>query len=225
MSNRSEAGLTIIEIMMLGIVAAIAISLVIPRLRASRILHNEEIAIRTFGQILEAERRWGEQLAVKPSSTLDETPDSEAGSDSGPRFAYLDELIEAGLLDLPECREAESRIIADGYVFEVFLFDRNRVPIDRNSSDVSRVDPDRYLLMAWPMSYGDSGVRAFAGFDSELLHSSNSLHRYQGLTGRVPTGGAPLMRHPGVELAWLGFGQGRDHQLWGPLQREVVTEE
>lgn len=232
MMKRSEAGLTIIEVMMLGIVAAIAISLVIPRLRASRIVHNEEIAIAHFHQILEAQERWADEigLTVGDSSKTSETSRTVGNGDEGTgplhRYAYLDELVERGLLDLSNGRLEGGRLVTDGYVFEVFLFDRMRLPVDREAAGFARVDADRYLLMAWPARYGSSGIRAFAGFRSDVYHSSNSLHRYQGLGSQTPTGRAPLMpQEDESALDWLGFGQGADQQLWGPLERDPPTEE
>ncbi|MEQ8764745.1 MAG: hypothetical protein RL885_12515 [Planctomycetota bacterium] len=207
MYKRSDAGLTIIEVMMIGIVAAIAISLVIPRLRAARIVHNEELALTIVPRILAAEASWkgesGKTLRAEDEPSL--------------RFAYLDELVETSLLDVPEGRLEGGRLIANGYVFEIVLFEKpqeSRVPIERNPTDLVRVDPDRYLLLAWPEVYGQSGVRFFAADGQAIFHSSNSLHRYEGTGSRAPSGTAPLIED---QSQWLGHGKGQDDQFWGPM--------
>ena len=200
-------GFTLLEAMILAVAVVIGISLVVPGLQAARMTANERdcrMFLRQLGQAEEEAARDG---------VFDRNQDATG------EFGFLEELLQSERFGGEDIVFKDRGVFArHGYLFRIVLPDAQNMPVQVREAE--RVDPEsaesEWLVLAWPETYGWSGIRCFAlNQRLMLVQTDNVLRTYSGME-RAPHPLAPFLDdRSGMagELVTFG-GQGYDGQLW-----------
>ena len=175
MRRTSAAGFTLIELLIVVVVIAILAGMTVPNFLQARLQANERSALASMRAIVNAE------FQVRSQGLID------SNNDGMPEFGFLGELagqrpvrgsgsklsppvlsVAMGLVD------NTGTISRSGYLFRLFLPNAAGVGVPETSAGLASVDPglavDYWAAMAWPSSYGQSGVNTlWTGSRGEIL--------------------------------------------------------
>lgn len=237
--NRTRAGFTLIELMIVVAIIAIIASIAIPKLLSARLAANESAAIATLRSLSSA------QAQIQSSAAVD------SDSDGGGEYAYLAELagttpmrIDAGggvpavgaatdLLNPPVLSSAFGNVDANGvvtrsgYCFAVHLPDGNQPPVglpENNGGGMGgATGPDNCEILwaayAWPVQFNQTGNRVFfVNQEGDLLqyNNRNLAAQYQAPNGGPLWNAAYTLADMSSPIA--SGAAGVDGNTWVPVQ-------
>lgn len=208
-------------------VAAILIGaglVVVPNYARDTMDHNESAAIATLKSISSA------QAQMQASGILDRDHDGCGEYGFFAELAGSARLRGGGIMKPPVLGEdfavvRGSHVVRNGYVFQMFLPDRERrgVAEDANGGDAANdngVDPDAgerlWCCYAWPVARGWTGNSVFFidGRGNVLATRSEDV-AYEGENGAVPFDAAFAAGEPArMDAKPAENSRGRDGNLW-----------
>jgi len=194
-----------IIVSILAVVAAITI----PHLRSPRVQANEQAAITMLERVLAAQQYAKEQRLIDSNqdgmgefgffqeltgmrnTRCDTDGDSIADAESA---VAVDPPALAGSVFI----DGHGRVLRSGYLFQMYLPDRvDDFQAERHNGisypPVSALlSANHWACLAWPMSFGESGRRAFfVNQSGRILSCDNDRSRYAG-NRLVPSPRSPL---------------------------------
>jgi prepilin-type N-terminal cleavage/methylation domain-containing protein len=193
--NRTRAGFTLIELMIVVAIIAIIASIAIPKLLSARLAANESAAIATLRSLSSA------QAQIQSSAAID--TDADGGGEYG-FFAELagqfpmrisnagvpaagivgtDELSPAVLSSAFGTVDAQGVVTRSGYCYAIYLPTNGVAPTglgENAGGGAAAPFPDSdnseilWCAYAWPQTFGSSGNRAFfINQEGDLLQMNN----------------------------------------------------
>lgn len=197
-----ESGFTLLELMIVTVVIAIIAAIAIPSLASARITSNETMTIANLNRIATAQAHvragtdidsdrngtgeygFFQELSGVRFTRLDTNGDGKADSEGIGRVSPPVLSVAFGNVD------KKGLVQRSGYIFEMYLPDeklkwKEEKGRDKKYKDISAAQSERYwACYAWPVSYGNSGKRAFfVNQLGEILACSNHETRYSGSKG------------------------------------------
>jgi len=217
--SSSRAGFTLLELMLVISIIAIVAAIALPGLMGARKASNEQAAIGSLSAI-----RAGEQIfKTRGVVDLDADGDGEYGflqevcGRVAPRGS-AQPVAPGEILTLLLGQTAGGVSRKSGYCFHLFLPSEdaaggNAIPESDGPAPADPADANaqevRWICYAWPLSRGNSGDRAFAVSQTNVIYETNNNganQLYDGLNGGPQTGDEALV--PGTTNIDGGFPRG-----------------
>lgn len=237
--GRSEAGWTLVEVLLVLLFTGLLLSMALPNFRAARIRNNEAAAVRALRELVKA------QEMMRAAGAVDEDGDGHG------EYAFLQEISgernprtfvpAAGLrapAPLPQFRhrlreDGEAEVC--GYRFRVFLPGPGGKGVgESRTGPWEDPDPARaartWVAYAWPLRReglvpAATGRRTFFVSQAGEVLAADAPYEAEppgeGSPARVPSPGAALLPGGGgdslVGAPAVGS-RGRDGQFWEPVE-------
>lgn len=154
--QRREA-FSLIELLILVTAALVIAGLSVPVLRGISLSSNTDSAIETMLRIRDFQIRYFEKgLSTRRGG--------------GARFGTFDELLKSGLsLEDSSTRHEGLVLVRHGYLFQCYYATKAGDPVADPRDESTDPVKDRFVVYAWPVERGRSGVSAFVADPSGLL--------------------------------------------------------
>jgi prepilin-type N-terminal cleavage/methylation domain-containing protein len=221
MSQRTQKGFTLIELMIVIAIIAIIAAIAIPNLLAARLSSNETAAIATIRNVISAQAQF--QQSAKADTDADGTGEyggfvELSGGGVGRMASVLNPPVLSGAFRVLNATGAVSR---SGYFFHLYLPGVGGVAIGEPTagfSGASAINADlaetTWCCYAWPVNYSQSGNRTFftnQGGDLVATESSS----YSGATGPGPDAAFQASATAGTITGAVAIGVlGKDGNTW-----------
>jgi prepilin-type N-terminal cleavage/methylation domain-containing protein len=192
--HRSEAGFTIVEMVVVTTVLSILATIAVPNLVRSSATANESAVIATLRAISSAQMQFEAQHYV------------DVDGDGNFEYATLKEITGAqplrsggtalapGLLSVPlSLLNAAGRLHRHGYYFALYLPDTAGVGLPETEANRGSIAPelaaDYWTCVAWPHTYGQTGHDTFfVNQQGQILRAPEA--KYSGKENAPPAGAA-----------------------------------
>lgn len=223
--SRTNAGFTLIEILIVISIITILATVAIPNLISSRATANETALVGTLRTLATA------QFKFKQMNLVDRNNDTsyEFGT-LGEMCGYkplrgTTEYLSPSVLSLKFSGiDSEGRLREHGYYLALYLPDAAGVGLPEKPASVGSYEAslasDYYTIVAWPMTMGSSGrATFFLNQQGEIVKCDRG--GYNGTT-KVPPPGCALVGTPSsnhITSSDLAIGStGADGNLWVPVR-------
>jgi len=225
-----QAGLTILELMIILAVIAVLITIAIPNLLGSQIDARETSALGNVRTIVQAQLAF----AARREADLNHNGIGEFGTFGEMSGSIAVRAANGGTRYMaPSTINPSFRMISpvgemfrSGYYFRIYLPDAvgdGLTELAGGGADAN-VDPDlaesTWCVYAWPQRFGVTGRRTyFANPEGDILYTVNSA--YQGAGAPIAAGAALAQPGPAGNLRGrlaVG-GTGRDGNTWFPATK------
>lgn len=223
-NSTSNAGFTLVELLVVTAVIGILAGVAVPNLVTSRNAANERAVLATLRTIATA------QAQVMTTRALDSDHDGVGEALSLPELAGTDDLRGTSTrLDPTALSAALGTALANGfvstkgYLIALYLPDASGDGVLGTSANSASIDADgaehTWSCLAWPLTRGTSGAATFfINQEGEVLASRSSTY-----TGSLnpPPAGAALMGVASTSIVGgvLASNQtGADGNLWTSMQ-------